>query len=54
MLVTLDMPVRLARLGIEWILQNLTGRKEKAGRTRDLLGAAGEFAIFGLPKFWRS
>jgi hypothetical protein len=53
-LVTLDMPIRLTVLVIQFAMQSLTGRREKSARTRERLGAAGDFAVSGLPGFWRS
>jgi N-acetylglucosaminyl-diphospho-decaprenol L-rhamnosyltransferase len=53
-LVTLDMPIRLTVLAIQFAMQSLTGRREKATRTRGRLRAAGDFALSGLPPFWRS
>ncbi len=53
-LVTLDMPIRVTVLVIQFAIQSLTGRREKAARTRERLRAAGDFAVSGLPSFWRS
>jgi len=53
-LVTLDMPVRLVLLSLQWMIQKMTGRSEKAKRTRDVLGAAAQFTFGGLPAFWRT
>ena len=53
-LVTLDMPIRITVLVIQFAMQSLTGRREKAARTRERLKAAGDFAVSGLPSFWRS
>jgi GT2 family glycosyltransferase len=53
-LVTIDMPIRLTVLVIQFAMQRLTGRLEKAARTRERLMAAGDFAVSGLPGFWRS
>lgn len=54
LLVTLDMPVRLAVLSLQWAAQSLSGRAEKAARTRDRLAAAAAFTAGGLPQFWLS
>jgi GT2 family glycosyltransferase len=53
-LVTLDMPVRLVVLALQWMMQTVSGRKEKAKRTRDVLGAAAQFTFGGLPAFWKA
>jgi N-acetylglucosaminyl-diphospho-decaprenol L-rhamnosyltransferase len=52
-LVTLDMPIRVTSLGIQFALQSVTVR-EKSRRTLDRLKAAASFAATGLPMFWRS
>jgi hypothetical protein len=53
-LVTLDLPIRLIGLCIQYGLQRLAGRREKSARTLDLLRATADFAVTGLPAFWRS
>jgi hypothetical protein len=53
-LVTMDMPIRTAVLAIQFVMQSLTGRREKSARTRDRLSAAANFTISGLPSFWKS
>jgi N-acetylglucosaminyl-diphospho-decaprenol L-rhamnosyltransferase len=53
-LVTLDMPVRLMVMCLQWAMQKLSGKTAKAERTAGILKAASEFAIRGLPKFWRA
>lgn len=53
-LVTLDLPIRLIGLVIQYVIQRLAGRREKSARTLDLLGAAADFAASGMPAFWRS
>jgi N-acetylglucosaminyl-diphospho-decaprenol L-rhamnosyltransferase len=53
-LVTLDLPIRLIGLSIGYGIQRLAGRREKSGRTMDLLKAMAGFAATGLPAFWRS
>jgi GT2 family glycosyltransferase len=53
-LVTLDLPIRLIGLFIQYIIQRLAGRREKSGRALDLLKATAGFAATGLPAFWKS
>jgi GT2 family glycosyltransferase len=53
-LLTLDTPIRLATLTMQWAWQSLTQRREMASKTRDRLGAAAQFAVFGLFSFWKS
>jgi hypothetical protein len=54
MLVTLDMPIRVGLLAIQYAMQTLAERPEKAARTLGRLKAAAHFAAFGLPGFWMS
>ena len=53
-LVTLDMPIRIILLGVQFLVQSLAARREKASRTLGRLKAATYFAMFGLPSFWKS
>jgi GT2 family glycosyltransferase len=53
-LVTLDMPIRVTLLAIQFLMQSLAARREKASRTLGRLKAAGYFAALGLPSFWKS
>jgi len=54
LLVTIDMPLRVARALIQTAYHRLRGQTEKADRSRDVLKAAGSFMITGLPRFWMS
>jgi GT2 family glycosyltransferase len=53
-LVTLDMPIRVGLLAIQYAMQTLAESPEKAARTLGRLKAAAHFAATGLPGFWRS
>lgn len=53
-LVTLDLPIRLVILSIQYMIQRLAARREKSVRTLDLLKATADFAATGLPAFWKS
>jgi len=53
-LVTLDIPIRLIGLCVQYGIQRLAGRREKSGRTLDILKATADFAMTGLPAFWGS
>jgi N-acetylglucosaminyl-diphospho-decaprenol L-rhamnosyltransferase len=53
-LVTLDMPIRVGLLTIQYAMQTLAERPEKAARTLGRLKAAAHFAATGLPGFWWS
>jgi hypothetical protein len=53
-LVTIDMSPRLLILAIQSAIHSLTGKREKAQRSRDLFNAALSFALTGLPAFWMS
>jgi GT2 family glycosyltransferase len=53
MLVTLDMPVRLIELTVQYGFQKLASRREKSQRMLDLLKATAKFAATGLPAFWK-
>jgi hypothetical protein len=53
-LVTIDQPVRLVVLGIQYLAQSLAIRPEKAARTRDRLTATAHFVATGLGAFWGS
>jgi N-acetylglucosaminyl-diphospho-decaprenol L-rhamnosyltransferase len=52
--VTLDMPVRIALLGIQWGAQTIRQHAERRQRTRDRLVATTLFAATSLPRFWLS
>ncbi len=54
LLVTIDMPVRIAALGAEYGLKRLKGEPERARRALGRLSAASQFLLSGLPRFWRS
>ena len=54
MLVTLDMPVRLALLGLHLMWYRFIGRRDRMDRCRQELSAATSFALSGLPRFWRA
>ncbi|MGD0540738.1 MAG: glycosyltransferase family 2 protein [Tepidisphaeraceae bacterium] len=53
-LVTLDMPIRVTLLAIQFAMQSQLARSEKAARTLGRLKAAAHFTATGLPSFWRS
>ncbi|MGD0462735.1 MAG: glycosyltransferase family 2 protein [Tepidisphaeraceae bacterium] len=53
-LVTLDMPIRVTLLAIQFAMQSLTARGERSARTLGRLKAAAHFTATGLPSFWRS
>jgi N-acetylglucosaminyl-diphospho-decaprenol L-rhamnosyltransferase len=53
-LVTADMPVRVAILALSWAVKRFFGDRERAARNYAKLGAAGEFLMHELPRYWRS
>ena len=53
-LVTLDLPIRMITLSIQYVIHKLDRRREKSVRTLDLLKATADFAATGLPAFWKS
>jgi len=53
-LVTLDMPLRLIVLIIQYAIQRLLQRQEKSTQTLERLKAATSFATTSLPTFWTS
>ncbi len=54
LLVTLDLPLRIAKAFIQMSYNRLRGQTEKADRNRDILHATTSFLFKGLPSFWRA
>jgi len=54
LLVTLDMPLRITVLTLQWCAHTIWGKKEKARTTAGRLSAAAAFMAVGLPRFWSS
>jgi N-acetylglucosaminyl-diphospho-decaprenol L-rhamnosyltransferase len=52
-LVTLDMPLRVASLAIQFAAQRLFGKPERVQRCGERLAAANEFLCRGMAAFWR-
>jgi len=53
-LVTLDLPLRLLILSVQYAVRRIVGPEEKAASYHDRLRATASFASSGLPDFWRS
>ena len=53
-LVTLDLPLRLLILSVQYTVRRILGQEEKAASFRDRLHATASFVSSGLPDFWRS
>jgi GT2 family glycosyltransferase len=53
-LVTIDLPLRLLILTIQYVIQRALSRREKSERSLDRLKATASFALTGLPAFWMS
>ncbi|HAA02061.1 MAG TPA: glycosyltransferase family 2 protein [Syntrophobacteraceae bacterium] len=52
-LVTMDMPARVASLAIQLGAQRLFGKPDRVQRCSERLAAANEFLCRGMPSFWR-
>ncbi len=52
-LVTMDMPLRVASLAIQFAAQRLFGKPDRVQRCGERLSAASEFLCRGMPSFWR-
>jgi N-acetylglucosaminyl-diphospho-decaprenol L-rhamnosyltransferase len=53
-MVTLDMPVRIIVLGLQWAHQRVRNRTQRSQRTRERFLATTWFAATSLPRFWMS
>jgi hypothetical protein len=53
-LVTIDLPVRLLALTIQYAIHRMLSRREKSERSLDRLKATVSFAFTSLPAFWQS
>ena len=53
-LVTIDPPVRVLALTIQYAIHRALSRREKSERSLDRLKATVSFAFTGLPAFWNS
>jgi len=54
LLVTLDMPLRVAAAAVQTTYHRARGQTKKADRSRDVLVASSQFLLKGLPSFWRA
>jgi len=53
-LVTIDLPVRVLALTVQYAIHRALTRREKSERSLDRLKATVSFAFTGLPAFWKS
>jgi len=53
-LVTIDLPVRVLALTVQYAIHRALSRREKSERSLDRLKATVSFAFTGLPAFWKS
>jgi N-acetylglucosaminyl-diphospho-decaprenol L-rhamnosyltransferase len=53
-LTTLDMPLRVGLLMLNWLGRKLSGSSEKASRNYSRLAAAAQFLFRGMPHYWAS
>jgi hypothetical protein len=54
LLVTLDLPLRIAKAFVQLGWHRLRGETKKADRSGDLLVASASFMLRGLARYWRA